>query len=49
MADLIFIGITIAFFTAAALVVVGCERIIGPDPVVAEERRVEPTETDVVT
>jgi hypothetical protein len=48
MADLIFLGITVAFFAVAALVVAGCDRLIGPDPVAAEERAVESAETDVV-
>jgi hypothetical protein len=43
MADLIYIAVTIAFFGIAALYVVACERIVGPDesataPPVEEER-----------
>jgi hypothetical protein len=31
MADVIFVGITIAFFAICALYVMWCDRIIGPD------------------
>lgn len=30
MADLLYVGIMVAFFALAALFVAGCERIIGP-------------------
>jgi hypothetical protein len=30
--DVLFIAAILAFFVLAALVVVGCDRIIGPDP-----------------
>jgi hypothetical protein len=32
MSDVIFIAIVLAFFALAVLLVVGCDRIIGPDP-----------------
>ena len=32
MSDVIFIVIVLAFFAVAALLVAGCDRIIGPDP-----------------
>ena len=32
MSDVIFVVIVLAFFAVAALLVVGCQRIIGPDP-----------------
>lgn len=31
MADLIYLAVTLAFFAVAALFVVACDRIIGPD------------------
>ena len=47
MADLVFVGIILGFFGLAALLVLGCQRIIGPDggmlggpePAAAERRR----------
>lgn len=33
MADLIYVGITVAFFAVAGLFVAGCDRIIGPDEI----------------
>jgi hypothetical protein len=32
MSDVIFVVIVLAFFAVAVLLVVGCDRIIGPDP-----------------
>jgi hypothetical protein len=40
MADLVFIAVIVAFFGLAALLVIGCERIIGPDEGVVGTRRV---------
>jgi len=37
MEDLIYIVVVLAFFALAALFVVGCDRIIGPDDVAMEE------------
>lgn len=31
MADLLFVGVVVAFFALTALFVVACDRIIGPD------------------
>ena len=33
MRDLVFLIVTVGFFALAALVVVACDRIVGPDPV----------------
>ena len=33
MRDLIFLAVTVGFFTLAAVVVAACDRIVGPDPV----------------
>jgi len=35
--DVAFIALTIAFFLLAGLLVVACDRIIGPDPVEEEQ------------
>ena len=32
MRDVLFVAAILAFFVLAALLVVGCDRIIGPDP-----------------
>jgi hypothetical protein len=32
MADLVYVAVVIVFFALAALYVVACERLIGPDP-----------------
>jgi hypothetical protein len=32
MRDLVFIAVTVGFFSVAALVVAACDRIVGPDP-----------------
>lgn len=32
MRDLVFIALTVGFFSLAALVVAACNRIVGPDP-----------------
>ena len=32
MRDLVFLIVTVGFFTLAALVVAACDRIVGPDP-----------------
>ncbi len=37
MEDLIYVAVVLAFFALAALFVVGCDRIIGPDDVAMEE------------
>ena len=39
MADLLFVVITVAFVTVCVGYVRWCDRIIGPDPVPAEEDR----------
>lgn len=33
MADLVFLALIVVFFEVALLLVRGCERILGPDPV----------------
>jgi len=33
MRDLVFLTLTVGFFSLAALVVRACDRIVGPDPV----------------
>jgi hypothetical protein len=43
MADLVFVGIIVGFFGLAVLLVLGCERIIGPDEgVVGVQHPAEP-------
>jgi hypothetical protein len=37
MEDLIYVAVIIAFFGLAALFVVGCDKIIGPDDLALEE------------
>ena len=37
MEDLIYVAVVIVFFGLAALFVVGCDRIIGPDDLALEE------------
>jgi hypothetical protein len=32
MRDVVYVALTIAFFALAALLVRGCDRIVGPDP-----------------
>jgi hypothetical protein len=32
MGDVVFLAVTVAFFTLAALFVRACDRLIGPDP-----------------
>jgi len=32
VSDVVFVAAIVAFFVVAALLVVGCDRIIGPDP-----------------
>jgi hypothetical protein len=32
MGDVVFVAVTVAFFTLAALFVRACDRLIGPDP-----------------
>jgi hypothetical protein len=32
MRDLVFLAVILGFFAVAALVVVACDRIVGPDP-----------------
>ncbi len=39
MTDLIFVVIVLAFFAVSVLLVVGCDRIIGPDPAPASAAR----------
>lgn len=34
MADLIFVGVIVAFFAVASAFVIACDRIIGPDELV---------------
>ncbi len=43
MSDVIFVAIVLAFFAVAALLVVGCDRIIGPDPAPSSAARDEET------
>ena len=42
MADLLFLGITVAFFALAVAYVRLCDRIIGPDPAGGENTAAEP-------
>jgi hypothetical protein len=32
MRDLVFVALTVGFFTVAAALVAACDRIVGPDP-----------------
>ena len=38
MRDLVFIALIVGFFAVAALVVVACDRIVGPDPSEVDEQ-----------
>jgi hypothetical protein len=51
MRDLVYIALTVGFFGLAALFVVACDRIVGPDPttgaVEGGERDAEPATADL--
>jgi len=46
MADVIYIAVMFAFFAVAALFVVACDKIIGPDEVALNEGVHAPTEPE---
>jgi hypothetical protein len=42
MGDVVFVAVTVAFFTLAALFVRACDRLIGPDPDRPDPDRADP-------